>query len=78
MTEAVIVHSLDLMEANHSVSMSSSTVQWLSVPVSFQPVSGVIDKDCTESECLYSSSVEASAETMTCKSIDLLWMYWSS
>ena len=44
MAEVVIVHSLDLMEAHHSVSVSSSTVKWLSVHVSFQPVSGVTIK----------------------------------
>ena len=79
MAEAVIAHSLGLMETYQSVSMSSSTVQWLSVAVPFnQPVSGVINKDCTEPECLYSSSTGASVEMLTCESTDLLWRYWSS
>ena len=76
MAACVIVHSLDLMEAYHSVRVSSPTVQWPSVAVSFQPVSGVIKKDYTDTEC--SSSVGASVETLTYESIDLLWRYWSS
>ena len=35
------------------------------------------NKDCTEVEYLYSSSMGASLETLTCESIDLLWRYWS-
>ena len=54
MAETVIVHSLDLMEL---IGVSTSTPHILFsdclsfVPV--QPVSGVIDKDCIEAECLY-------------------------
>ena len=58
MPEAVIVYSLDLMETYHSVSISSSTVQWLFVPVLFQPVSGVTIKTVLKlSVCILSVQV---------------------
>ena len=36
------------------------------------------NKDCTEAEYLYSSSVGASAEALSCEFFELLQRYWSS
>ena len=57
MSETVIVHSLNLMEAYWSISVSSPWM-YCSSYSSFVPFnqSSVINKDCTE--CLYSSQYE--------------------
>ena len=57
MAETVIVCSLVLMEAYWSINASCPTYCSIVIHHLFhvQPVSGVINKDCTEAECLYSS-----------------------
>ena len=77
MAEAVMVHSLDLMDSYYTLSVSSS--HWLLILCSLiitSPRSN--NKDCTEAEYLYSSSAGASAEALTCEFFELLRRHWSS
>ena len=77
MAEAVMVHSLDLMDSYYTLSVSSShRLLILCSLIITSPRSN--NKDCTEAEYLYSSSVGASAEALTCEIFELLQRYWSS
>ena len=70
--ETVIVHSLDLMEATGASMVGPHNSYTSLVPV--QPVSGVINKDCTEAECLYSSQcwcLSGDTDLQSCEAFEL-------